>query len=341
MDHDIVADEAHLGAAAHQTFRHAATGHLADLGDREHFQHFGVAEEGFANLRRQHAGQHGFDVVHHIVDDVVVADFDAVALGAVARLRIGADIEADDGAARGMGQDHIGFGDGANAGLQDLNRDFIGVELGQRALDGFDRPLHIGLDDERQKFGLAVLPRLQKLIEGLTRRCGMTRLAALARAIFGDLAGPRLIFDHDEFIAGLRHARQAENFHRQGRAGALDGLAAIIDKGAHAAPFRTGDQNIALMQRAALDQNRGDRATALVELGFDHGTFGDALRIGLEVEDFGLQQDRILKRIEIGALERRDFDRLGFAAHLFDLNVVLQQLCLDAHCDRNQACRSC
>src|ERR1041385_6118739 len=41
VNHDIVADQAHLGPAAHDALGDAATGHLADLGDVEHFQDLG------------------------------------------------------------------------------------------------------------------------------------------------------------------------------------------------------------------------------------------------------------------------------------------------------------
>jgi hypothetical protein len=63
------------------------------------------------------------------VDDVVVTDFDAVAAGPFARLRIGAHVEPDDRRTRGMGQDDIGFGDAADAAMQDLAGDFVGPQL--------------------------------------------------------------------------------------------------------------------------------------------------------------------------------------------------------------------
>jgi hypothetical protein len=44
-------------------------------------QDFGVAEHGLAQRRRQHARHRRLHVVDEIVDDVVVADLDAVALG--------------------------------------------------------------------------------------------------------------------------------------------------------------------------------------------------------------------------------------------------------------------
>src|SRR5215472_5322244 len=45
VDDDVVADETHLGAAAHDAFRHAAAGDLADFRDGEDFEDFRVAEE--------------------------------------------------------------------------------------------------------------------------------------------------------------------------------------------------------------------------------------------------------------------------------------------------------
>jgi hypothetical protein len=58
------------------------------------------------------------------------------------------------------------------------------------------------------------------------------------------------------------------------------------------------------MQRAALDQHGGDRAAAALELRLDDAAFGGAVGIGLEVEDLGLQQDRLLELVETGFLDR-------------------------------------
>ena len=78
-------------------------------------------------------------------------------------------------------------------------------------------------------------------------------------------------------------------------------------------------------KRAALNQNRRHRAAALVELGFDHDARSLAVGIGLEIEHFGLQQNGIEQLVEIGALQRRDFDIERVAAHAFDDDLMLQQ----------------
>ena len=56
-----------------------------------------------------------------------------------------------------------------------------------------------------------------------------------------------------------------------------------------------------------------------------HDALGGAIRIGLEVEQLGLQQDRLLELVEIGLLDRRDLDVEHLAAEFLDHQLVLQQ----------------
>ena len=149
-------------------------------------------------------------------------------------------------------------------------------------------------------------------------------------AIFGDLAGARLVLHHAEPVAGLRRRLEAEHLDRRRRAGLAHLLAAIVDQRAHAAPFGAGDDDVADTQRAALDEHGRDRAAAAVELRLDHDAFGRAVRIGLQVEDFRLQQDRLEQLVEIGLLGRRDLDVERLAAHRFDHDLVAQKLGPDA-----------
>ena len=57
-----------------------------------------------------------------------------------------------------------------------------------------------------------------------------------------------------------------------------------------------------------------------------HDAVGRAVRVGFEIEDLGLQQDRLLELVEAELLRRRDFDVQDVAAHLLDHDLVLQQL---------------
>ena len=78
-----------------------------------------------------------------------------------------------------------------------------------------------------------------------------------------------------------------------------------------------------------LDEHGRERAAALVELGLDHRAFGGAVGIGLQLEQFGLEQDLLDQLVEAGLLERRDFDVLDVAAHRLDDDLVLEQLLAD------------
>jgi hypothetical protein len=58
--------------------------------------------------------------------------------------------------------------------------------------------------------------------------------------------------------------------------------------------------------------------------------FGGAVGVGFQVEQLGLQQNRFLELVEIRALCGRHIDGKRFAAQLFDLDLVLEQLGLHA-----------
>ena len=103
-------------------------------------------------------------------------------------------------------------------------------------------------------------------------------------------------------------------------------VAGVGNQRSHTAPFGAGHDDIAGLQGAALHQHGRDRAAAAVELGLDHGAFGRTVRIGLEVEDFGLQADHFEQLVDALLLQRRDFDVDDFAAHQFHLHLVLEQV---------------
>ena len=50
-----------------------------------------------------------------------------------------------------------------------------------------------------------------------------------------------------------------------------------------------------------------------------------AVGIGLQLQDLGLERDRLEQLVEIGLLQRRDLDVLDLAAHVLDDDLVLEQ----------------
>ncbi|MND75857.1 hypothetical protein D3C80_674900 [compost metagenome] len=101
---------------------------------------------------------------------------------------------------------------------------------------------------------------------------------------------------------------------------------AFVQQGARLAPGGAGHDDVAALQRAALDQDGGDRAAALVQLGLDDHAFGRTVRVGPQVHDLGLQQDGVDQAVEVDAVLGRHLDDLSVAAQAFRDDFVLQQL---------------
>ena len=95
------------------------------------------------DMRRLH-------LIHGVVDDVVVADIDAEVLRRLARTGIGTGVEADDDGLRRFGQIDVRLGDAADRGVDHIDLDLAGGQLGQRMHQRLLGTLHVGLDDEGQ-----------------------------------------------------------------------------------------------------------------------------------------------------------------------------------------------
>src|SRR5690554_367224 len=302
VDHHVVADQAHAGTALDQALGDPAAGDLADLGDVEDLEDLGVADEGLAALRLQQPRHRRLHVIHEVVDDVVVADLDAIATGEVLRLLVGADVEADDDGVRCCRQGDVGFSDAADAAHQDLGRDFLGGELVERGVDGLDGTLHVALDDERELGDTRGLELAHHLLEA-GGTAALHLLADETLAVLGNLAGPGFGLDDGEAIAGAGHAGETEDLDRGRGAGFLDLLALVVDQHADAGELGTGDEDVTDAQGAALHQHRCHRTAAAVELGFDDEALGPAVARHLELQHLGLQQDGLQQLVEAGPLE--------------------------------------
>ena len=100
----------------------------------------------------------------------------------------------------------------------------------------------------------------------------------------------------------------------------------VVDQSPDPAPLGAGNKDIADAQGAALDQHRGHRTATGLDLRLDDHALGEAIGIGLEIEDLGLQEDCFHQPLEIGALLGGNLDGEDIAAQFLDHQVVLQHL---------------
>ncbi len=120
---------------------------------------------------------------------VVQADFDVFAIGDFLSLAVRLDVEADDDSVRGRSEKHVGLGDGADTGVQDLDADLLGRHAGERIGEHFDRTLHVALEDEVEVLDAGLLDLFGKTFERDARGLGELSFAGLHLAVLRDALG--------------------------------------------------------------------------------------------------------------------------------------------------------
>ena len=104
----------------------------------------------------------------------------------------------------------------------------------------------------------------------------------------------------------------------------------VVSHCTDAADRGSGNDDIPGFQRTILHQNSHDGTTALVQTGFDHGSAGSTVRIGLQFLHLG-KDDKVFQQLintETGFCGDRAHN--GIAAPFFTDQVIFRQLLLDA-----------
>ncbi len=73
------------------------------------------------------------------------------------RVALRPHVEADDDGVRRRRQQHVGFGDGADAGVHHADAHLVGGKLLQRVGEHFGRTADVGLEDDVEILDLAFL----------------------------------------------------------------------------------------------------------------------------------------------------------------------------------------
>ena len=102
-------------------------------------------------------------------------------------------------------------------------------------------------------------------------------------------------------------------------------MSGIGHERAHAPPFGAGDNDIAGLESTPLHQHGCYGAAATIKPRLNHGAFRRAVRVGLEIEHFGLQRNHIEQLVEVALLFGGNLDFEHVAAERLHLDLVLQQ----------------
>ena len=276
------------------------------------------------------------DVVEHLVDDLVQAHVDLLGLRERPGLTVRTDVEADDGRVGDRREVDVRLGDPADGAVHERQPHLVVglVELAQRVGERFERAVHVGLEHQAERCGLAPLHHREDVLEPCAtrerHRVGEVRGAAAVATRLGDRAGDLLVRRDAQLVARERDVVQTEHLDRRRRARFGDLLARFVEHGADLAPAAAGDDGVADAQRAALDDHRGDGTAALVQVGLEHERPGRHLRVRRErrVVEVGEQQDRLEQLVDAETLVGRDLVDDGVAAPLLGHELLLDELLL-------------
>src|SRR3954452_10674056 len=329
-DDDPVADQPGLRVPVDGPAADDRAGDVADARHPEDLPDLRRAERDLLVLRLEHALEGRLDLLDRLVDDRVVPDVDALAVGQLRRLALGPDVETQDDDVVGQGEVDVALGDPADAAVDDPQRDVVAhLDLHEGLLERLHGARVVALDDQVELTGL-----LQRGVEVLQadplahRR--VLRVADAGLAPVGDLPGDAVLLDHEEGVAGTRHRGETHDLHGAGRQGLLQLGAVLVEQRPDAAVGVAGHERVADAQRAALDEHRGDGAAALVQLALDD----DALRVlrgvGPQVQrGVGGEQDRREQVVDALTGRRGDVDEHRLAAVLLGDQPVLGELLTD------------
>ena len=245
-----------------------------------------------------------------------------------------ADVEADDDRVGRGGEHDVGLVDAADAAVEDVDRDLVLRQLGDLVLERLDRAGDVGLEDEVELLELALLDVLKTSSSETLRperRASASVFRRCARSC-ASCAGAAVVLDDADVLAGLGDAVEAEHLDRVAGQRLLDARAGVVVHRADAAPVGAGDERVADLQRAALDEQRHDRAAARVELGLDDDAGRRRVRVGLELLDLGHDVQRLEQVVEAVLGLGGDVDELGLAAPLDRLQAARGHL--GAHAGR-------
>ena len=331
MDDDTVAHQTHLAILALElAVLHVATGNSADAGDLVGLTHLGVTQHHLAELRCQHTLHSGLDLVDGIVDDAVHTHIHVGAGSAVAGSGIGTDVEADDDRLRGGGQHDIALVDGAHTAVDDADADFLVGDLLQGGLHGFHAALHVGLDDQVQVLHLTGLDLAEQILQRDLGDGSVGLGLLLFLALLHQLTSQLFIADGVKHSTGGGSFAKTGDLHGNAGAGLGKTGALVADHGTDTTHGSAGDDDVALLQRTVLHQQRCHRAATLIKASLDNSTLCHAVGVGLQLAHLGGKGQHLQQGLHAHTGLGGDGADDGVAAPLLAHETVLGQLLLDA-----------
>ena len=289
-----------------------------------------MTDDDFLELGCEHALHGSFYLVDAVVNDAIHTHIDIRAGGIVTGSIVGSYIEADNDCTGGRRQHDIGLIYCADAAVDDLYAHFLICYLLKGSLDGLGRALNIGLDDDVEGLHLAGLDLTEQILEADLLVCAEGCVLLLDLALLNKFTGHALIGNGVEGVAGAGDLGHTGYLNGYGRSCFGYAHALVVYHRADTADSGTGNDYIAELERAVLDENCHDGTTTLVKASLDDSALCGTVRICLELLNLG-ENDKVFKQIvdaHTGLCGNGANN--GITAPLLGYDIVLGELLLDA-----------
>src|SRR5436190_3331816 len=290
-DHRAVAQEPRLGVPHDLAVDDHAAGDVSDLRDLEDLADLDPADDLFLVRGTEETDHRLPDVVEDLVDHLVVPDLDAELFCGLPRLDVRAHVVAHDDRVRRVSERDVALRHGADARVDDLQPRALDLDRLERLAERFERTVDVRLDHELE---------LDETLFGLLRVQILERpaLAALERSalhLLEPVLDERLcvafrLHDH-EVVARGGHLGDSDDLDRRGGRRGLDSIARVVRHVTDATPRLPEDHILAAVERAVVDEQRRDRATATFEPTLQDHTFRVPIGVRLVVADLRDEQD--------------------------------------------------
>ena len=139
-----------------------------------------------------------------------------------------------------------------------------------------------------------------------------------------------LILKHTEFVASGGNRIQTKDLNWISRLSGIYVGTTRIDKRTNFTIRGTCNNHITRVQRTAIDEHGGYRASTLVKVGFDNKTRGRSIRVGLKLKHISLKKDGFEQVVNMQALLSRNINEHVLATPLFGDNTVFRKLLTNA-----------
>src|SRR6266508_3651830 len=328
-DHDTVTQQACLGVAADGPGPDEAAGDVAEPRRAEDLADLRGAELDLFVLRLEQPLERGLDLLDGLVDDRVVADLHAFAVGQLADLVVGAHVEPDDDRVRRARQVDVVLGDRADAPVDDLELDLVGDhDLDQGVFESLHRTGDVALEDEGEGGLFPFLHLLEERLQGdPAGTVGHLGRTPASLPLLGDLPGGAVVVGGEERVAGAGHRGQTEHHDRTCGPDNVRRAAVLVEHRAHPAVGPAGHDRVTDVEHALLDQHRGHRAPALVQVRLDRDALGRTVDRRPQLQrGIRREQHRLQQRVDVEPGLGRDVDEHRLAAVLLGDQAVLGEL---------------